>query len=307
VPILGPAIGPILGGLITQGAGWPWIFWAVSIFDALLIIWAIFFFRETYAPPILYEKAMRLRKTSNQDYHTEFELSNPKLSTTLWISLTRPYRLLTTQPIIQLMSLYLAYNFGILYIVLSTFASLWIDRYDQSASTSGLHYLALAIDYTIAAQVGGPITDRIWRHLQNKAGGTTAPEYRVPLMIPGALLIPIGLFWYDWAAEARVHWIVPDIGASVFGCGIILGTQAMQAYVMDSYSQHMASAMAAALLLRSIIGFAFPTFAPVLFDKLGYGWGNSILAFAFIAIGVSAPLFLWKLGARIRTKGKPQQ
>ena len=129
-------------------------------------------------------------------------------------------------------------------------------------------------------------------------------------MIPGALSIPIGRFWYGWAAETRVHWIVPDIGASVLGCGIILGTQAMQAYVMDSYSQHTASAtalaMAAALLLRSITGFAFPTFAPVLFDKLGYGWGNSILAFAFIAIGVPAPLFLWKFGARIRAKGKPQ-
>jgi MFS family permease len=204
------------------------------------------------------------------------------------------------------MSLYLAYNFGILYIVLSTFANLWIDRYGQSVSTSELHYLALAIGYTIAAQVGGPITDRIWRHLQYKASGATAPEYRIPLMIPGALLIPIGLFWYGWAAEARVHWIVPDIGASIFECGIILGMQAMQAYVMDSYSQYTASAMAAAQLLRSMAGFAFPTFAPVLYDKLGYGWGNSILAFAFIAIGVPAPLFLWKFGARIRAKGRRQ-
>jgi MFS family permease len=154
--------------------------------------------------------------------------------------------------------------------------------------------------------VGGPITDRIWRHLQNKAGGATAPEYRVPLVIPGALLIPIGLLWYGWAAEALAHWIVSDIGASVFGCGIILGTQAMQAYVMDSYSQHTASVMAAAQLLRSIVGFAFPTFAPGLYGKLRYGWGNSMLAFAFNAICVPAPLFLWKFGARIRAKGKPQ-
>lgn len=168
---------------------------------------------------------------------------------------------------------------------------------------SGLHYLALAIGYTIASQVGGPVTDRIWRHLQNKAGGATAPEYSVPLMILGALLTPIGLFWYGWAADARVYWTVADTGASIFGCGIILGTQAMRAYVMDSYTQYTASAMAAAQLLRSIAGFAFPTVAPVLYGKLGYGCGNSILAFAFIAIGVPAPLFLWRFGARIRAKG----
>jgi hypothetical protein len=99
---------------------------------------------------------------------------------------------------------------------------------------------------------------------------------------------------------------VADIGASIFGSGIILGTQAMRAYVMDSYTQYTASAMAAVQLLHSIAGFAFPTFAPVLYGKLGYGWGNSISAFAFIAIGVPAPLFLWRLGARIRAKGTQQ-
>jgi hypothetical protein len=138
----------------------------------------IFFFRETYAPVILSRKAKRPRKLSNQRYHTEFELSNLRLSTTLRVSLTRPYWLLATQPITQLMSLYLDYNFGILYIILSTFANLWVDRYGQSVSTSGLHYLVLAIGYAIAAQVGGPVTDRIWRHLQNKAGGVTNP--RIP-------------------------------------------------------------------------------------------------------------------------------
>jgi hypothetical protein len=99
---------------------------------------------------------------------------------------------------------------------------------------------------------------------------------------------------------------MPDIGVAIFGCGIILGTQAMQAYVMDSYNQYIASALAAAQLLRSIAGFAFLTFAPVLYDNLGYGWGNSVLALMFIAVRVPAPLLLWKFGAKIRAKGKPQ-
>jgi len=37
---------------------------------------------------------------------------------------------------------------------------------------------------------------------------------------------------------------------------------------------------------------------------LGYGWGNSILAFA--ANGLLAPFVLWKFGAKYRAKGKPQ-
>jgi len=29
--ILGPALGPIIGGFVTETAGWRWMFWAVSI------------------------------------------------------------------------------------------------------------------------------------------------------------------------------------------------------------------------------------------------------------------------------------
>ncbi|GKT82406.1 major facilitator superfamily transporter [Colletotrichum tofieldiae] len=50
VPYLGPALGPIVGGAITQKLGWPWLFWMLSIFNAF--IWAIglVFVRESYAP-----------------------------------------------------------------------------------------------------------------------------------------------------------------------------------------------------------------------------------------------------------------
>jgi MFS family permease len=304
IPLLSPALGPIIGGLITGSVGWRWLFWVLSIFDAVLMLSAFLIFPESYPGTILGRKAKALRKKTGREYYTEYEKSQP-LSHRLAISLTRPCRLLT-QPIIQLMSFYLAYNFGILYIVLSTFATLWTERYDQSVSQSGLHYAALAIGYTIAAQGSAHITDRIWEYLKARAKGETQPEYRVPLMLPGVILILAGLLWYGWTAQARAFWILPDIGTAIFGCIIIVGTQAMQAYVMDAFRKHVASASAASQLLRSIAGFAFPLFAPQMYQTLGYGWGNSLLDFLFMAIGIPAPLILWKYGAKLRAKGKPQ-
>ncbi|KAI1392972.1 MFS general substrate transporter [Hypoxylon trugodes] len=306
VPLLGPAIGPIVGGAVTQSIGWRWTFWILSIYDGLLVVIAIFIFTETYEVILLNRRAAKLRKATGNPYYTNTHGASETLKDRLSRSLTRPIRLLLTQPILQVVAIFLAYNFGMLYLVLSTFASLWIDRYGQTETQSGLNYIALVIGYTIAAQVGGRVMDRLWAYLKAKAGNNTAPEYRVPLMVPGAILIPLGLLFYGWTAERQLHWIVPDIGIAILGCGIINNTQSLQAYVMDAYSQYVASASAASQFLRSIAGFAFPIFAPAMYQGLGYGWGNSVLALVFVVIGWPAPFLLWKYGATLRAMGKAQ-
>ncbi|KAM3431187.1 hypothetical protein MY4824_007291 [Beauveria thailandica] len=303
LPLLGPALGPIIGGAVTHTIGWRWIFYILSIYDGILVIAGFFLLPETFKVILLERKAKKLRKETGQAYYTEE--SHEKLGSRLSVSLTRPFRLLFTHPTIQFMGILLAYNFGLLYIVLSTFATLWIDRYRQSTLVSGLHYIALVIGYTVAAQVGSLFMDKIWAYLKNRAGGMkTAPEYRVPLMVPGAVLVLAGIFMYGWTAQYRVHWIAPDIGIAIFGCGIILNTQAMQAYVTESYLGHVASASAASQFLRSITGFAFPLFAPSLYSDLGYGWGNSVLGFAFLVLAAPAPIVLWLFGAKMRAIGK---
>ncbi|WQF82588.1 Putative sugar transporter, major facilitator superfamily, MFS transporter superfamily [Colletotrichum destructivum] len=306
IPLLGPAIGPIIGGAVTQSIGWRWTFWILSIYDAVLVVIGFFILSETYEPILLSRQASKLSKGTGRPYFTDADRESQGLGVKLSRSLMRPLRLLLTQPILQVVAIFLAYNFGMLYIVLSTFATLWIQRYGQTESQSGFHYIALVIGYTIAAQVGGKVMDRLWRYLKARSGENTAPEYRVPLMVPGAVLIPLGLLLYGWTAERHTHWIVPDIGIGIFGCGIILNTQAMQAYVVEAFRKYVASASAAAQFLRSIAGFAFPIFAPVMYHTLGYGWGNSILALTFVVIGWPAPFLLWRYGARLRAMGKPQ-
>ena len=84
----------------------------------------------------------------------------------------------------------------------------------------------------------------------------------------------------------------------------IFGYQSIQTYVIDSYSTYAASAVAAISFLRSLAGFGFPLFALTMYDNLGYGWGNSVLAFVAIAIGVPAPLLFWRYGAKLRAKSR---
>jgi len=121
-------------------------------------------------------------------------------------------------------------------------------------------------------------------------------------MIPGAFLVPIGLLWYGWTSQAHTHWILPNIGAAIFAAGVIIGFQCIQTYIVDSYTRYAASAVGAATVLRSLAGFGFPLFAPYMYAKLHYGWGNSLLAFIAIALGWPAPILLWKFGEVLRKK-----
>ncbi|KAL8845957.1 MAG: hypothetical protein Q9221_008919 [Calogaya cf. arnoldii] len=302
-PLLGPAIGPIAGGFITEKSTWRWAFYATSIADALIQLSGLFFLRETYPAKLLHVKAKRLRReTRNEALHTEYEHPERNLVTVVKTAIVRPFRLLGTQPIVQVMALYAAYLYGLMYLLLSTFPVLWTGQYHQSIGIAGLNYISLGVGFTLGAQILSPLNDRIYRILKKKNGGIGKPEYRIPIMVPGSVLVPIGLFIYAWTAQYNTHWIGPNIGAAIFAAGAIAGFQSVQTYLVDAYTRYAASAIAAATVLRSLGGFGFPLFAPYMYDKLDYGWGNSLLGFLAIALGLPAPFLLWLYGEKLRKK-----
>jgi len=188
------------------------------------------------------------------------------------------------------------------YLLLSTFPGLWENEYHESVGIGGLNYISLGVGFFLGTQICAPCQDLIYRKLKARNNGVGKPEFRVPLMVPGALLVPIGLFWYGWSARAHTHWIVPNIGATVFAAGVIIGFQCIQTYIVDSYTRFAASAVGAATVLRSLAGFGFPLFAPYMYGALGYGWGNSLLGFIAIGLGFPAPILLWLYGEKLRKK-----
>ena len=302
-PLLGPAVGPIAGGFITENTTWRWVFYATTIADAVIQFSGLFFLQETYPPVLLHRKKMKLiKETGNEQLHTEWDDPKRTVTQTIKTSLIRPFRLLGTQIIVQVLSLYLALCYGIMYLVLSTFPTLWSDVYHESVGIGGLNYISLGLGFFIGTQVCAPCQDRIYRALKRRNNGVGKPEFRVPLMVPGAVLVPIGLFIYGWTAEAHTHWIGPNFGAVIFAAGVIIEFQCIQTYIVDSYTRYAASAVGAATVLRSLAGFGFPLFAPYMYAKLHYGWGNSLLAFLAIGIGFPAPFLLWKYGEKLRQR-----
>ncbi|KAL4871536.1 hypothetical protein BDV12DRAFT_194299 [Aspergillus spectabilis] len=307
IPLLGAAVGPIIGGFMAGRATWRWMFWATSIFQAVMILVSFTSFQETYEPVILRSRAKKLRReTGDARYYTADERlrGNKSLLAVIGRALTRPLRLLTFHPIIQIMAIIEGLLYGTLYIVLSTFSDLWVKQYGQSVEISGLHYIACAGGELIGGQICAWMMDAYYRRLAASAASTPRPEHRLPPIIPGILLAPLGLLIYGWTAQYNLHWAIVDTGIVIAMLGLQMAGMPIDAYIIEAYPSHVSSAMAATQFMRSLTAFLFPLFAPKMYEVLGYGWGNSFVGAVGFAFGVGGPLVLWLWGEKLRARAR---
>ncbi|KXN82226.1 hypothetical protein AN958_02917 [Leucoagaricus sp. SymC.cos] len=319
-PLIGPVVGPIAGGFIAQEVGVKWVFIVIACACGFTSLIGIPLLRETYAPIIRMRQATRsVDPEAAKRVHPSLQQDDKNKLLSLWINLCRPVILLFRSLICFMLSLYMAFQYGILYLMFSTFAEFFSSTYGFSAGIGGLAYLGLGVGFIAATLFGGKFADQIYAYvhtfsllmvqnvnfaftqLSAKNGGVGKPEMRIPALSFGSLFIPIGLFWYGWSAQAKLHWIMPIIGSAIFGFGVMSTFLPIQLYLVDTFT-FAASALAAAALFRSLLGFAFPLFGTQMYAALGQGGGNSLLAGLAIVLGIPFPIWIYFKGEEMRAR-----
>lgn len=215
----------------------------------ILTIASLLLLRETNPKVILGRIAHDMRKiTKDKRYVSKLADANPvPLYIMVARALRRPLLLLFTNPVISLLSIYLAMVSGYIvsrnhfhlrlvksleaylttctskFIFLATLPTVFKEKYAFSTSTVGLVYAGLMAGFAAGVALSATVMDRLaMRRSEREGGGGHKPENRLVPIVYASPLIPAGLLLYGWSLQAGLHFVVPIVGSALVGAGMVL-------------------------------------------------------------------------------------
>ncbi|KAF1960831.1 citrinin biosynthesis transporter CtnC [Byssothecium circinans] len=300
----GPVAGPIAGGYITQSyLGWRWTSWMTLIIAGAIGGIGVLVIPETSAVRILQTRAARLRKeTGIPDYHSKADMEKLTLDRVLTVYLVRPFKMVVQEPILALMTAYMSFLYGIVYLLFEAFPVSFHEERGWTLGNSQLPFTAFIVGIVLGAGIIAYSAATNFTRAYN-AHGYAIPEERLPPMIIGAIALPVGLFWFGWTSNPNISWVPSVLATSLIGLGCMVPFWQGMSYLIDCYGFYSNSAIAVNTFIRSFFGAFFPLFTHKMYVGLGVPWASSLLGFICVAF-LPVPVLFYVYGARIRQKSK---
>jgi multidrug resistance protein len=304
---LGSIIGPIVGAYIVDAYGWRWTAWTTLILCSVVGLACTVLLRESSHNRLLMNRAARLRRETGNEYlraQAEMVSLDPKVLLRKYT--TKPVRMFVREPILIVMTIYLTLVYGSLYLSYQLFPRAFQIR-GWNKPTATLPFLAVGLGVVSALAVFSTFTmtwyKKRWVAAQKKMTGESmpariAPEYRLPPMVLGAVLLPPALLWFGWSGGT--HWIAQVIACyaigfalqTIFICGIV--------YIVDVYLLNTVSATSIHVMVRSLVSATFPLFEGPMYETLHINWSATLLA-GLSTLIMASPILFIIYGSRIRS------
>ncbi|TVY86898.1 Itaconate transport protein, partial [Lachnellula willkommii] len=236
--ILAPSLGPILGGVISQYAGWQWIFWFLAILAAVFFIPLLLFMPETcrlivddgtVPPPawnrsymnVIDERKRVKAGLGEPDYSKRDELARKRGKVRF------PNPLDTLVVAFEKEDFCVLFYAGVVYAgfyaIISGMPSQFKDIYGFNDLKVGLMYLPIAGGSLLSAFTQGKLIDWSWfregrrvgikvtKSRQQDLSHFPIEKARLQVAIPMVFLSCICTIIYGWILHFRVHLAGPCI------------------------------------------------------------------------------------------------
>ncbi|KMU77987.1 benomyl/methotrexate resistance protein [Coccidioides immitis RMSCC 3703] len=244
-----------------------------------------------------------LKETGNPALRTALDDARPTMQDIFSKYFSRPLKMLVLEPILLLITLYLAITYGILYLFFFAYPISFQEvRGWKHPGVAALPFIGLFIGILAGCMFVVYFTRTRFARKMREAG-SVVPEERLPPMIAAAFILPAGLFWFSWTSSPTISWVPQVISGIPTGFGIIVIFLQGLNYLTDIYMMFTNSAFAANTLVRSGFGAAFPLFAAQMFHKLGVRWAGSLLGFLTVAM-IPVPMLFYVYGNKIRAMSR---
>lgn len=299
---IGPVAGPIAGGFIVmnQNLGWRWTAYMTFILAMPLWLIALILCSESYAPVILQQKASRLRfETKNWALHATADEQRVDLRNIAQRYLFRPAAMMAREPILLLVTLYMSFIYGVVYLFFEAYPIAFQEQRHWNLGVGALPFLGITLGVLTGVSIIVYTSQTRFKRKMIANGGKPIPEERLLPMILGAILLPIGLFWFAWTSSPSVHWAAQVLAGIPIGVAVELVLLQGMSYIIDVYLMYANSALAGNTFVRSLFGGGFPMFAAGMYHNLGVGWATSLLGFIAVAF-LPCPLLFFIYGKKIR-------
>lgn len=197
-------------------------------------ILAFFFQEESYGPVILVSKASELRRlTRNWGIHAKQEEVEVDLKELITKNVSRPIRILFTEPIVLLVTTYMSFIYGLLYLSLTAYALIFGGVYHFSPGVAGLPYVGMIVGVFIGFAIVCFLNAGYVKKLKAN-DNIPVPEWRMPIVMFGGVSFSIGLFWLGWTGyKESIPWIVPTLSGLCLGFGIYTVFLSCLNYIID--------------------------------------------------------------------------
>ncbi|RBA09733.1 hypothetical protein FPRO05_05669 [Fusarium proliferatum] len=330
------AVGPIIGGALAGSLGWRSIFWFLTIYSGVFLIFLVLLLPETLRsivgngsrepkhviakyPLRVYQKTTKVKWIHDAASPSPMEKKR--------IDITGPFRILVSKqaaPIIVFLAVY----YAVWQMSITAMSSLFKDKYGLTETQIGLTFIANGVGSMVGTLITGKILNMDYRRFKARhdariASGSTENDVETvntrkdqesdfPLETARLRLVPVfsllqcaSILLFGWTIQypKQVHIAVPIVSTFITGWSAVSMQSVIMTYLVDVFHDRSAAASASLNLARCLFAAGGTSFVMPMINSIGVGLAFTV-SVAVQGVAVVSLAVQWKFGAKWRREAE---